>query len=535
MPAAKQDTLTDIENLMAKVKTDFASKRLIAKRLIDIYPPNSEPQKMFLNCDADIAIYGGSAGSGKSFAELLLASLHVSNPRFGAVIFRRTIKQVKDEGGIWDQSAELFPLIGATPNLSGMFWKFPSGANVQFAGIETEASKLTYQGSQICYILFDELTHFSESMFFYMMSRNRSTCGVKPRMRATTNPEPGWVKKLLAPWVDRKYPIPAKSGELRWFIRENNEIKWVPKPVDRGACTDGPNLEGCYKDGCLKCFPPEKSITFIRASIYDNRDLLKVNPEYLSNLQALHDVDRKRLLEGDWDAKPEHLMIDAFDESRHVVSWREIPPDWKRYIGADFGGINGAEVVIAEDPDNGNLIVVDEDWPGESRSFESIANKIRKMCKGTPHKGAGGNRTTEQGWRQAMRKEGIPMSEPNKKHTNPGLQYQCVNDAFFDGKLTVMENCKLTIQMLGEFCRELGDDGEVTDDFDDTRFHLLAALRYIVVTLLPPKYGASPNKQTRTVSKPATYNSSVQSGIPAKRDMVKAAIPTQYKGRFIFR
>jgi hypothetical protein len=50
---------------------------------------------------------------------------------------------------------------------------------------------------------FDELTHFSESQFFYMLSRNRSMCGVRPYVRATTNPDAdSWVATFIA-LVDR--------------------------------------------------------------------------------------------------------------------------------------------------------------------------------------------------------------------------------------------------------------------------------------------------------------------------------------------
>lgn len=131
----------------------------------------------------------------------------------------------------------------------------------------------------------------SESQFWYMLSRNRSTCGVRPYVRATCNPDPGWVKDLLAPWVDDGFDGPkALSGELRWFVRLEGKIRWVERD-----------------------HPDAKSLTFIRASIYDNAVLLDRNPEYLATLKALPPVERARLLDGDWSIRREGLVYPGFD------------------------------------------------------------------------------------------------------------------------------------------------------------------------------------------------------------------------------
>ncbi|HEU4752054.1 MAG TPA: phage terminase large subunit [Armatimonadota bacterium] len=241
--------------------------------------PQKGPQEVFLATPADIAVYGGSAGGGKTWALLLEVLRHVHNPGFGAVIFRRESPQIRNEGGLWDESMKLYPLLGARPREAMLDWRFPSGARLKFAHLQYEKDKQEWQGAQVPLLGFDELTHFTESQFFYLLSRNRSVCGVRPYVRATTNPDPlSWVKTFLAPWLDRQHPEPAQSGELRWFIRDGGQILWVP----RGT-------------------PDAKSVTFVRASIFDNRILLAKDPGYLANLKAMSLVDRKRLLEGDWE------------------------------------------------------------------------------------------------------------------------------------------------------------------------------------------------------------------------------------------
>jgi Terminase large subunit, T4likevirus-type, N-terminal len=94
--------------------------------------PQPGPQSLFLSTPADIAIYGGAAGGGKTFAELIEPLRHVSNKDFGAVIFRRTTPQITNEGALWDESTKLYPLLDAKPNQGVLYWTFPSGATVSF-------------------------------------------------------------------------------------------------------------------------------------------------------------------------------------------------------------------------------------------------------------------------------------------------------------------------------------------------------------------------------------------------------------------
>lgn len=251
--------------------------------------PQAGPQTEFLATPADVAVYGGAAGGGKTWALLLQPLRHVHNPQFACVIFRRTYPQVTNPGGLWDESSTLYAGLGATSNVSSLRWTFPKRATVRFAHLQHESDKYAWQGSQVPLICFDELTHFSQGQFLYMLSRNRSLCGVNPYMRATTNPDAdSWVKGFLAPWVDREHPeYPYPAGKLRWFTQDGGSIVWVD-----AAWRDESGL-------------PAKSLTFVPARVTDNRALMRTNPQYLANLRALSYVDQRRLLHGDWDVRPE--------------------------------------------------------------------------------------------------------------------------------------------------------------------------------------------------------------------------------------
>lgn len=204
---------------------------------------------------------------------------------------------IRNPGGLWDTSFALFGQMGATPKQTTLEWVFPSGASLKMAHLEDASTVLSYQGAQIPLIMFDELTHFEESQFWYLMSRLRSTSGVPGYVRATCNPDNNsFVRTLLDWWIGEDgLPIKERSGALRWFIKQGDRLVWAntrQELIDEFGVEEMP-----------------RSLTFIPSLVYDNKILLEKDPTYLANLRSLNRVDREQLLGGNWNVRPSAGMF----------------------------------------------------------------------------------------------------------------------------------------------------------------------------------------------------------------------------------
>lgn len=263
--------------------------------------PQPGPQHKFHASPADVVVYGGAAGGGKTWSLLVEPLRHVGKPRFGCTIFRRTYPEVTNQGGPWDESMQLYPQLGGVPRVGELSWTFPGGARVEFGHLQYDDTCHRWHGSQIPLIEFDELTLFTEYQFTYLLSRNRSTCGVRPYIRATCNPDAGsWVADWVRWWVDPDtgYPIPERSGVVRWFCRDGDRLLWAGEP-DAQLWQD---KDGDATERPARAIP--KSFTFIPARLEDNPALTTADPGYLANLMALPEVERERLHGGNWKVVP---------------------------------------------------------------------------------------------------------------------------------------------------------------------------------------------------------------------------------------
>lgn len=275
---------------------------------------------MVLSTPADIAFVGGAAGCGKTFLLEVEPTRYSNVSKFGGIIFRRTSPQITAQGGLWDTSETIYPLVGGVPKKSRLEWFFKKW-RIAFRHLEYEKNILDYQGSQIPYIGFDELTHFSDKMFWYLMSRNRTECGVKPYMRATMNPDPNsWVAPFIEQWIDQDsgFPIKEMAGVLRYFVRDGETVVWGENP--KQVIEKCPHI---FENDDLRRtgVPLEemvKSFTFIPGNIYDNQLFIKRDPSYLATLLSLQEEEKLRLLQGNWKISLDGMQIAKHEKIEQI-------------------------------------------------------------------------------------------------------------------------------------------------------------------------------------------------------------------------
>lgn len=352
----------------------------MAESEIKYIEPQDGYQLEFAASQADICIGGGAAGVGKTFSLLLEPIRYKDVEGFGSVIFRRTNPQIRNEGGLWDTSMTLYMLAGAIPRQSTLEWNF-GPSKLKFSHIEHEKNIFDWQGSQIPFIGFDELTHFSKKMFFYLLTRNRSVCGVNPYVRATCNPDPdSWVADFISWWIDQEtgYAIPERKGILRYLIVDGDNYIWgntKEEVIKLGWHIIGEVVE---RSGIN---PNEfvKSVTFIGGSIYDNKELLKDNPAYLGNLLAQDKATQAALLHSNWkvvlsdnDVYDYYAFLGMFNNVKSVKNGT-------KYVTADIA-MKGSDKLIIMGWDDMELIdlqIIDKSNGKEViTAISGMANRI---------------------------------------------------------------------------------------------------------------------------------------------------------------
>jgi len=278
---------TDLDSLPPTVQAQIKQENVV-------FHPNEGPQTEFLAAPEKDVLYGGAAGGGKSYAMLVDPLRYAHKKAHRALILRRSMPELRE---LIDKSRELYPQAypGCKFREVEKLWNFPSGAKIEFGFLERDADVYRYQGQAYSWIGFDEITHLpTEFGWNYLASRLRTTdSSIETYLRCTANP--GGVG---AQWVKKRYV----------------------DPID-------PNNSFIGKDGLSRKFIP--------ARLEDN-PYLALDGRYEQMLKALPPVQRRQLLEGNWDVAEGAAFVE-FDPKVHIVSPFYLPITWERVKGIDYG------------------------------------------------------------------------------------------------------------------------------------------------------------------------------------------------------
>lgn len=237
--------------------------------------------------------YGGAAGGGKSDAILMAALQFIDQPKYAAIIFRRTYADLALPGALMDRSKSWFAG-KAKWNEQSKQWTFHGGATLTFGYLETEQDKYRYNSAEFQFIAFDELTQFTESQYTYLFSRLRKTTdmhAVPLRMRSAAMP--GGIGH---DWV-----------RARFIDQETAIAPLVPAKLD-----DNP---GADREG------------------------------YRRSLEKLDPQTRDQLLLGDWNAGENSMLDYRWIQMCETTEPPPLNPRPEKFVGVDIGRTKDRTVI----------------------------------------------------------------------------------------------------------------------------------------------------------------------------------------------
>lgn len=184
--------------------------------------------------------------------------------------------------------------------------RFWNGSKIYLCHCQHEKHRFKYHGAEIHVLLIDELTHFTEVIYRYLRNRVRAVGldipvqhkGNFPRIVCSSNPGNighGWVKSSF---VDN-----ADDLAIRQMSKSEGGMRRQ----------------------------------FIRAKLEDNPSMMEDDPTYEDRLEGLGKAELVKAMRwGDWDVI-EGAFFDNFDARRHVLRPVDLPADWVRFKGGDWG------------------------------------------------------------------------------------------------------------------------------------------------------------------------------------------------------
>jgi hypothetical protein len=259
-------------------------------------------QEEFIDSTATETLFGGAAGGGKSFVQVIDALLYaLKYPKSKQIIFRNSYVEL--ERSILRVMLEIYPRDFYKYNSTDHTFKFRNGSIIDCGYLENQSDVYKYQSAEYDVIRFDELTHFSEFIYTYMLSRLRGANNFPKYMKSSTNP----------------------TGAGRVWVKE--------RFVDIGEPNKTHDIVIRTKaDGT----PVISRRIFIPSKVQDNVFLMEKDPDYLSRLELLPESEKRGLLYGEWDYF-EGQYFEEFKRDVHVCEPFPIPKEWRKYRALDYG------------------------------------------------------------------------------------------------------------------------------------------------------------------------------------------------------
>lgn len=323
-----QDLVRSLGGLLLSPTCDFTVSYKLPKdnetfkdKIVSISYVGLEDAKcIYIDSPEHLYITDGYTVTHNTFMGLMRFLLYIHDPHFVGYVFRETAAQMKKGGGIFPAAVAMFSEYfgdhkAKTPSQKKlkitkvpMQITFPSGATINFVGLDGDKALEDIRGIEISAAMIDEASSISEEAVLWVTTRLRTKAKMIPNIWMTCNPMPdAFLRKWLEPHY--LYPRgtvvdgelvegranPKKDGKLIWYLRVGSDLQWADTKkelIDRYSRLFPVNPE----TGKNTCNP--RSFKFISANCFDNPVLMEADPNYASGLLNQTRVEKERLFYG---------------------------------------------------------------------------------------------------------------------------------------------------------------------------------------------------------------------------------------------
>jgi phage terminase large subunit len=412
----------------------------------------TQKQNEFVQATADEVLFGGAAGGGKSYAQLIDAMLYALKYNGSKqLMLRRTFPELRRSLVL--NSLIMYPAELAKYTESIKKWTFINGSSIEFGYCDSENDVNQYQSAEYDCVRFDELTHFTEFMYTYLISRIRGVNNFPKQIKSTTNPGSeghSWVKSRF---IDVAQPMTT------------------------------------FKDA------NSRTRIFIPASVYENKFLMDSDPEYIRRLEQLPEFERKTLLLGEWNVFAGQYFTE-FNTSVHVCEPFVIPDNWTKYRALDYGLDMLACIWFAVSPQN--KVYAYKELHEKDLIISEAAKRIRQVngrdkISETYAPGDLWGRTKDSGKTivETFKEHGVKFTKTSNDRVKGWMavkEYLKVNatrdmftgDTVESSDLTIFSNCTTLIKNLPQIQRSESNPNDCASKPHDIT-HICDALRYYCV------------------------------------------------------
>ena len=421
----------------------------------------TEKQESFINSEAFETLFGGAAGGGKSYGQLIDAFLYaLKYAKSKQIIFRRTFADL--EKSLIRVSLELYPKEVADYNSSKHTWRFKNGSIIDFGYIDNEKDVYQYQSAEYDVIRFDELTHFTEYMYVYMISRCRGANNYPKGLKSSTNP--GGVGHS---WVKERFIDIGEPNKIHKCKMETGE---------------------------------ETTRIFIPSLVTDNKFMLEYDPDYIKRLDALPEKERKALKYGDWDIY-DGMFFPEFKRSLHVIEPFVIPKEWNKYIAMDYGLDMFAVLFVATDTKGKAYVYKEIHKP--NLIVSEACQVLRSYMRGETYRGIyappdlwNRNRDTGKSTAELFYEGGVTLEKVSSDRVGGWLnvkewlkpykiRHEQTGELIVDTNIKIFSNCLNLIRCLPQLQHDEKNPNDCATEPHELT-HITDALRYFCVSRVQP-------------------------------------------------